>query len=206
MSAGALWLVVWAGHGCGGQSTERVLPGESEPAAGQPVADRAPGDAAGAVDLTRIQAPVIDATGNVAGSVLVEQLEEGGVRVRLHVEGLDPGLKAVHFHEHARCDPPDFESAGDHYNPTEAPHGMPRPGSNSEASDHHAGDMFNQRVDDQGVMSQTVINWSVNLDQGRNRLLDDGGSALVIHERPDDYETQPAGDAGSRVACAVISR
>jgi superoxide dismutase, Cu-Zn family len=201
IGAAALWLVMGIAHGCGGQNPEPIQPGPADVAAG--MAGEAAADGA---NLTRVEAPVIDSNGKVVGSVRVDQLEEEGVRVALLVEGLEPGLRAVHFHEHPRCDPPDFASAGDHYDPTDAPHGMPRPGSNTEPHDHHAGDMFNQRVDERGVMDHTLINWSVNLDRGRNRLLDDGGSSLVIHEKPDDYETQPSGDAGSRVACAVISR
>jgi superoxide dismutase, Cu-Zn family len=187
----AIGLLLCAAHGCGGgASPELAVQGQSE---------------TGDETLTRIEAPVIDSGGNVIGSVMVQQLKEDGVRVELLVEGLEPGLRAVHFHEHPRCDPPDFDSAGGHYDPTDAQHGMPRPGSNTGTRDHHAGDMFNQRVDERGTMDRTLINWSVNLDRGSNRLLADGGSSLVIHERADDYETQPAGDAGARVACAVIS-
>lgn len=169
---------------------------------GKPDADPAADPDAGAVARRSVEAPVIGREGEVIGSVLVEQLDGDGVRVSLHVEGLEPGPRAVHFHEHPRCDAPDFESAGGHFNPAGARHGEPRLGE-VQTQDHHAGDMPNQLVDAQGVMHQTLENGSVNLDRGASRLLD-GGAALAVHAQADDYETQPSGAAGPRVACAVI--
>ncbi|MFU8817547.1 MAG: superoxide dismutase family protein [Pseudomonadales bacterium] len=160
--------------------------------------------AAAASQRSRLEAPVVGTDGEVIGAASVEQLDGDGVRVSLYVEGLEPGMKAVHFHEHGRCDPPDFESAGGHFDPVNARHGMPGFGPDMDTEEHHAGDMFNQLVDGRGIMDTVMTNHLVNLDQGANQLLTGDGTALVIHAGQDDYQTQPAGDAGPRVACAVI--
>ncbi len=152
----------------------------------------------------RVQTTIIGRDGRIIGSLSIEPSEQSGVIATVHVEGLEPGTHAVHFHERGRCDPPDFESAGGHFNPAGAPHGMPDADSDMNDPDHHAGDMLNQTADDLGTMDQIVINRSVNLDSGPNRLLDEDGSAFIIHAGADDYESQPAGNSGARVACAVI--
>ena len=156
-------------------------------------------------EVTTLNTTVIDSDGNEAGTLSIEP-QQRGVRIALNVEGLSPGPHAVHFHEHGRCDPPEFQSAGDHYNPTRAPHGMPDADGDPEDPDHHVGDMLNQDADDQGNLNTVMINHTATLAPGPTTLLDEDGSALIIHEGPDDYETQPAGDAGGRVACAVITR
>jgi len=153
----------------------------------------------------RVDSPVIDTEGSEIGTLSIEPGQRG-VRLALHVEGLSPGEHAVHFHEHGRCDPPEFESAGDHYNPTGAQHGMPDTDQDPEDQEHHVGDMLNQTVNDQGMLDTVMVNYTATLSEGPTTLLDEDGSALVIHADPDDYESQPAGNAGARVACAVVSR
>ncbi len=151
---------------------------------------------------TSVHSVVIGTDGKEKGTVAIEPIEHG-VRISLHVEDLQPGSHAVHFHEHGKCEPPDFQSAGGHYNPAGAKHGMTDMDENFSDQDHHAGDMLNQKADDKGVMDALIVNDSVTLN-GTNALLDQDGSALIIHAGPDDYQSQPAGDAGPRVACAVI--
>lgn len=154
-------------------------------------------------ERSRLEAPLVGTGGEVVGAVSVEQLEGDGVRVWLYAEGLEPGPHAVHFHETGVCEPPDFASAGGHFDPAGARHGKPGTGDLG-TTEHHAGDMLNQRADERGIIDATLINRTVNLDRGRHQLLDNDGTALVIHAQPDDYQTQPAGDAGERIACAVI--
>ena len=127
------------------------------------------------------------------------------MRLDLHVEGLEPGTHAVHIHAIGRCDPPDFASAGGHYDPADAEHGMPDADTDMNDPDHHAGDMLNQTVNDNGMLDALLFNQRVTVAAGPNALLDQDGSALVIHARGDDYESQPAGAAGDRVACAPIT-
>lgn len=182
----------------------------AEPAArAQPqnmeTADEAPeGTEATTQTPPELNATVIGSDGSEIGSLIVHPLRQG-VRLDLHVEGLEPGEHAVHIHETGICTPPDFTSAGGHYDPAGARHGMPDADEDMSDPDHHAGDMLNQTVDDNGMLDAQVVNQSVTIAD-ENPLLDHDGSALVIHAGPDDYESQPAGAAGPRVACAAITK
>jgi Cu-Zn family superoxide dismutase len=139
-----------------------------------------------------------DASGNPVGYAVLSQ-GSGGVRILVDVTGLPPGTKAVHLHEVGRCDPPSFESAGPHVNPTNAEHGTANP------KGPHAGDLPNLTVDAAGRGHLEATAKRVNLEKkGPASLLDGNGSALVIHEREDDNRTDPAGNSGPRLACGVI--
>lgn len=123
-----------------------------------------------------------------------------GVLIRLDLSGLPPGEHAVHFHETGVCDAADgFASSGGHFGPGGTAHGFLSPGG------PHAGDMPNQVAGPDGTLRATLVNPNVRLDDGPTGLLDADGSALVIHEGADDYRSQPSGDAGGRLACAVIA-
>lgn len=171
------------------------LPDETEVPAGTEVTTPTP---------EQVTTTLIGTGGDKIGSVIIHPLRTG-VRIDLHAEGLEPGLHAVHFHETGRCVPPDFTSAGGHYNPTGAKHGMPDSDEQMDEQDHHAGDMLNQTVNDIGMMDVQIVNRTVTLNGPLNPLVDEDGSALVIHAQEDDYSTQPAGNAGPRVACAEIN-
>lgn len=123
-----------------------------------------------------------------------------GVLISTDVRGLPEGVHAFHIHETGECDPATgFESAGGHYAPEGNEHGYLNEGG------PHAGDMPNQTVHSGGVMQTDVFNPRVSLaSDAPNTLLDDDGSALVIHAGADDYVSNPAGDAGERIACAAI--
>lgn len=125
-----------------------------------------------------------------------------GVEVKLALKDLPAGEHALHFHQNAKCDPPDFKSAGAHFNPENKEHGLQNPNG------HHAGDMLNFTVKPNGTARTTVKNDSVVLGNGTeaNSLFTNGGTALVIHAKPDDMKTDPAGNAGDRIACGVISK
>jgi superoxide dismutase, Cu-Zn family len=99
-----------------------------------------------------------------------------------------------------KCDLPDFKSAGGHFNPTGKQHGKDNPlGS-------HAGDMANFDVSSDGSAHFSIVNTAVTLGSGSNSLFHEGGTALVIHEKADDYKTDPTGNAGNRLACGVVEK
>ena len=142
-----------------------------------------------------------DAKGNSVGSATIKSSGKG-VKVNLNLENLSPGEHAVHFHQNAKCDPPDFKSAGPHFNPDQKEHGLQNP------KGHHNGDMPNFIVSSNGTAQATVKDSDVVLGTGNepNSLFANGGTALMIHAKADDMKTDPAGNAGDRIACGVITK
>ena len=138
-----------------------------------------------------------DAKGNSIGMAMISPASGGGVTVELDVKGLPPGEHAVHFHAVPKCEPP-FTSAGSHFNPANKKHGLQNP------EGPHAGDMNNFTIDAKGMAKTKVTNKNVTLGDGANSLYANGGTALVIHAAADDMKTDPAGNAGDRIACGVI--
>ena len=121
-----------------------------------------------------------------------------GVLISLELTALPPGDHAFHIHTTGKCDPPDFKSAGGHFNPDQTKHGLMNP------EGPHAGDMPNLHVPVDGKLKIEVLNPTVTLD-AEAALLDEDGSAIVIHSGSDDYTSDPAGNAGDRTACGVIT-
>jgi Cu-Zn family superoxide dismutase len=137
-----------------------------------------------------------NAQGKSVGSATLTQTP-AGVLIRLSLQGLPAGEHAFHIHAVGKCEPP-FTSAGGHFNPTEAHHGM-------MSGKGHAGDMPNLHVPSDGKLTIEVLNDHVTLDKGKpNSLFDSDGSALVVHAKADDYKSDPAGNAGDRIACGVV--
>lgn len=153
-----------------------------------------PGQARG--DGDEAQAILHDRSGKQVGAVTLQDTPNG-VLVRASLEGLPPGVHAFHIHEKGVCQPP-FTSAGGHFNPTGKEHGFLNPRG------PHAGDLPNIVVPASGQLKLEVLDPWVHVGHGEANLLDADGSSLVIHQGPDDYRTQPAGDAGERIACGVI--
>ncbi|MEO8459166.1 MAG: superoxide dismutase family protein [Dokdonella sp.] len=119
----------------------------------------------------------------------------------VHVTGTITGLPpnsahGFHIHEKGDCSAPDASSAGGHFNPTGQPHG------DVNSSEHHAGDMMNIKADAEGMAK--VDDTAKGVTIGGGGANDIVGKAIVLHEKPDDYKTQPSGDSGTRVACGVI--
>ena len=170
--------------------------GAAMPAAAQP----APAQPQLPSGTPQARATFVNAQGQQVGTAQLAQTA-GGVLITIDVNGLPPGVHAFHVHEAGRCDGAGgFQSAGGHYNPGSRQHGFLMQGGG------HAGDMPNQVVGQDGRLRAQVLNDRVTLGAGEATLFDADGSALVIHAGVDDYRSQPAGDAGGRIACAVIER
>ena len=140
-------------------------------------------------------AEMLNPDGESVGGIKLRQTPNG-VLLHATLENLPEGAHAFHIHETGACTPP-FTSAGGHFNPDGKKHGIDAIGG------MHAGDMPNIHVPETGRLEIEVLNVLLKLDTA---LFDEDGSSIVIHEGPDDYETDPAGAAGPRIACGVISR
>lgn len=139
-----------------------------------------------------------DSHGKPVGDVDLVQTP-AGVLIKLQVKGLTPGEHAFHVHAVGKCEAP-FDSAGPHFNPTNHKHGI-------MSGEGHAGDMPNLHVPQSGELSVEVVNPAISLEPGKpNSVFDSDGSALVVHAKADDYKTDPAGNAGDRIACGVIQQ
>jgi Cu-Zn family superoxide dismutase len=120
------------------------------------------------------------------------------VRVEINASGMAPGVYGAHIHTTGRCDPPGFESAGGHWNPTARKHGTQNP------QGRHAGDLPNLQIGANGVGRLVYSVESATLQGGAHPLLDADGAAIVLHAGADDYRTDPSGNSGTRIACGVI--
>ena len=123
--------------------------------------------------------------------------ENGKVLFELAVENLSPGEHAVHLHEKGDCSAEDASSAGGHWNPTMKPHGK-----RGDGSSFHKGDIANMSVgnDGKGTLSLSIEGWTIGGADSTNVV----GKSVIVHEKADDFTTQPSGNAGSRLSCGVI--
>ena len=129
----------------------------------------------------------------VHGQVVFER-KAGGVEVVAKVEGLTPGTHGFHVHEVGDCSAPDASSAKGHFNPSNGPHGA------REAAQRHEGDLGNIDADSAGKAEAKLVDTKLSLD-GTQSIV---GKAVIVHEKADDFKTQPTGDAGGRVACGIV--
>ena len=145
------------------------------------------------------KAALVNAQGQKVGEATFTETPQG-VKIALKVENLPPGLHACHLHEKGECPPPDFQGAGGHFNPWGKKHGLKNP------QGPHAGDLPNLIVNADGRGSLETLATLVTLKEGKNSLLQPSGTSLVIHANPDYDMTDPAGNAGPRIACGAITK
>ena len=141
-----------------------------------------------------------DAKGASVGVATLSEIPGGGVAIDLNLKGLPPGEHAAHIHSAAKCEAPAFTTAGGHFNPDQKQHGLENPAG------HHAGDMPNFTVKPDGTAQVKLVNSSVDMGADSHSIFSNGGTAIVIHGAPDDMKSDPAGNAGPRIACGVITK
>jgi Cu-Zn family superoxide dismutase len=144
-------------------------------------------------------ATIKDAMGTTVGTATLRDTTSG-VLIKVDLMNVPPGVHALHVHTTGKCDAPMFTTAGGHFAPGGTKHGL------MAAGGPHAGDLPNIYVPADGKLSIEVLEANVTLSEGPRSLLDADGSAIVLHATADDYMTDPAGNAGGRIACGVITR
>lgn len=142
----------------------------------------------------RLTARMQNAAGDSIGTVVMQQSPTRGFLVTVMLEGLEPGFHGIHIHTIGSCSP-DFKASGGHINVDDKQHGLLNP----DGPDN--GDLPNIYVAPDGTAQAEMFTTLVDADM----LMDDDGSAIVVHENRDDHITQPIGGAGGRVACGVLS-
>jgi len=139
-----------------------------------------------------------NAEGEQVGQVILDETPNG-VLVRARFTDLPSGTHGFHIHQTGKCEPP-FESAGGHYNPTGVSHGF------NSKDGAHSGDMPNLVVPDSGKIEIDYFLEGVRVNDGSKGILDQDGSAVIVHANADDYHSDPAGAAGARIACGVVEK
>ncbi len=188
--------------GCGGKSkpaptttpketavVEPTVPAEPTP----PVEPAKPAEPPMLKTAKAVLAPA--SKSKVKGMIEFKEID-GGVEVTATVEGLKAGDHAYHVHETGDCSAPDAMSAGGHFNPSNHKHGAP------DAEEHHEGDFGNLTAGKDGKATKTFTMKGITLATGPTSII---GKGFIIHEKKDDFKTQPTGNAGGRIACGVIT-
>lgn len=178
------------------QPAAGMAPAAAQPAGPTGVVSASPAASAGkpAGTMRSITAPVQDGAGADVGSVTATETASGALQVTLDLHGLPPGQHAVHIHEVGKCDAPKFEGAKGHLAAGKE-HGAQAPGG------MHPGDLPNVTVAADGSVKADIFTREATIDE----IMDQDGSAFVVHGKADDYMTQPSGNAGDRIACGVFA-
>ncbi len=158
-----------------------------------------PGKAESIASPATARATLKDAAGKSIGEASLRETPSG-VLIAVDLSGAPAGVHAFHVHGTGKCEPPKFDSAGGHLGAAAKQHGF------LNSAGPHAGDLPNVHVPADGRLSFEVLLPGATLSSGSGALLDADGAALVLHAAADDYRTNPAGAAGDRIACGVITR
>ena len=144
-----------------------------------------------------------DAQGNVVGTATIQASPGGGLQINFNITKLPPGQHGVHIHNVAKCEAPDFATAGPHFNPTNKKHGTQNP------EGPHGGDIGgNLTVDADGTAKRVLTDPRLTLGPATdaNSIWSGEGKSIVIHAAADDMKTDPSGNSGARIACGVIEK
>lgn len=148
-----------------------------------------------------VKVKLVGSRGQPAGTVEFKQVK-GGIKMKIKLENVPFGEHAVHIHEHAVCDAPDFHAAGGHFNPDGKHHGFQNP------EGHHAGDLpGNVMVGEDHRGEASFVLKDVTMDPNLpNSILANGGTSVVVHEHADDKKSDPSGNSGNRIACGIVKQ
>jgi superoxide dismutase, Cu-Zn family len=171
---------------------------QREPAANETVETNAPAMANEAAPAAAQSAQLVDVDGKAIGQVAISE-DANGATLKVTAAGLPAGTHGVHLHEKGMCEGPKFESAGAHWNPATKQHGRDNP------MGAHLGDLANMEAAEGAEASSTYLVAGVTIGGATNALADADGTSLVVHAKADDYKTDPSGNSGDRIACAVLA-
>lgn len=153
----------------------------------------------GGTAVVSVTATLVDTTGQAIGTVQLHQDAAGVVLVRVDAAGIPAGAHGIHIHQTGKCEGPAFASAGGHFNPTNKKHGL------DSVDGAHGGDLTQIPAAFDGSATHQATTNRISLTGGPLSINDADGSSLVVHAGADDQVTDPTGNSGGRIACAVIA-
>lgn len=144
---------------------------------------------------TKAQAVLKAGSGTKIKGIIHFTEEDGKMKIETLVDGLKAGPHGFHIHETGDCSKADFTSAGGHFNPSHGEHGS------MSSAKKHVGDLGNLIANSKKKANTTIVVEGMTMKPGADSII---GKAVIIHKDKDDLKSQPAGNAGARIACGVI--